>query len=437
MLLSFRAENARSFRDPVELSLVATRLADGKAARKVKWREGGQPIKVLPVAGLFGANASGKTNLLRAMADLRDFVVHSFRRGTPGGGIPARPFLLGKDQGDSPTSYEVEVVLEGVLHRYRLKLNRERVLEESAHSYPRGRALLLFDRVEDDVRLGTAQRTRGRSVTEILRPNALFLSTAAASNHPLLIGLFGWFQRNLVFADVQTRSVRQALTAEMLDRKELRDQVLELLREADLGITGANKRQLDPEIKERVVRALNVLRGEDGGEEASQEIEFDDVEVGLLHRSEGRDVELGSADESRGTLIWFGMVGPVIEALQNGSLLLADELDASLHPALVNALIALFQSPKSNPRRAQLIFNSHDVTLLGDSAEHLLGRDQIWFTEKNEDGSTRLYPLSDLDPRKGEAIGRRYLAGRYGATPMVSRRALERIAETVPADVER
>jgi hypothetical protein len=436
MLLSFRAENARSFRDPVELSLIATRLAEEDIAREIPWRRDGQPIAVLPVAGLFGANASGKTNLLRAMADLRGFVVHSFRRGNPGGGMPARPFLLDEDNGDSPTTYEVDVVLGGVLHKYRLKLDRERVLEESAHSHPRGRSLLLFERTEDEVRLGTAQRGRGRAAMEILRSNALFLSTAAATNHPLLVGLFEWFQRNLLFADVQSRSVRQALTAEMLEQDELRERVLELLREADLGITGANKRELDPEIKERVVRALSVLHGEEGGEDAADEIEFDDFEVRLLHRSSGRDVELNPIDESRGTLIWFGMVGPVIEALQRGSLLLADELDASLHPTLVSALISLFQSKRSNPRRAQLIFNAHDVTVMGDSATHPLGRDQIWFTEKDEDGGTRLYPLSDLDPRKGEAVGRRYLAGRYGATPIVSTRALQRIAESVPAGAE-
>jgi uncharacterized protein len=436
MLLAFRAENARSFCGPVELSLVATRLAEAEVVREIPWRQGGQPIDVLPVAGLFGANASGKTNLLRIMSDLRGFVVHSFRRGNPGGGMPARPFLLGDDEDGSPTTYEVDVVLGGVLHKYRLKIDGERVLEESAHSFPRGRSLLLFERTGDDVRLGATQRGRGRAVMEILRPNALFLSTAAATNHPLLIGLFEWFQRNLLFADVQSRSVRQALTAGMLEQDDLRERVLELLREADLGITGAKKRELDPEIKERVVRALNVLHGEEEGEEAVEEIEFDDFEVRLLHRSSGGDVELNPVDESRGTLIWFGMVGPVIEALQKGSLLLADELDASLHPTLVGALISLFQSKQSNPRRAQLIFNAHDATVMGDSATHPLGRDQIWFTEKNEDGGTRLYPLSDLDPRKGEAVGRRYLAGRYGATPIISTRALQQIAESVPAGVE-
>src|SRR5690606_8153123 len=99
-----------------------------------------------------------------------------------------------------------------------------------------------------------------------------------------------------------------------------------------------------------------------------------------------------------GTRVWYGLIGPVVDALELGSVFLADELDASLHPALVSQLIRLFQDPDTNPRRAQLIFNSHDATLMGDSVgERLLGRDQIWFTEKRADGSTRLYPLVDLE----------------------------------------
>lgn len=122
-----------------------------------------------------------------------------------------------------------------------------------------------------------------------------------------------------------------------------------------------------------------------------------------------------------GTRVWFGLIGPVVQALESGSVFLADELDASLHPALVTELVRLFQDEDTNPRRAQLIFNSHDATLLGDTVgAPLLGRDQIWFTEKSNDGSTRLYPLVALEPRKQEAVGKRYLEGRYGATPILS-----------------
>lgn len=430
MLLTFRAVNARSFREEVEFSLHGTRLSEEEVVRRVCWRKGGHPIPVLPVAGLFGANASGKTNLLRTMSDMRDFVLYSFQRGRPGGGMPTRPFLLGEDRGASPTTYEVELILNGVLHEFGFTIDAERVTGEWARHFPHGRAALLFHREGDAVRLGAGLGAKGRATIEILRPNALFLSTAAATAHPALTPLHGWFRRNLLFADVNTRTARQALTAEMLEEDHERGRVLALLREADLGITGASRKEMEPAMRERIVRVLRVLHGEEEGGSGDEEIEFDDFEVRLKHRAERGEVELAAEDESRGTLIWFGMIGPVIDALREGSVLLADELDASLHPALVNILVSLFQSLDSNPRRAQLVFNSHDVTLM-DGSGHVLGRDQIWFTEKNNDGSTRLYPLTDLDPRKHEAIGRRYLAGRYGATPIVSFPLIKEMAAPV------
>jgi hypothetical protein len=145
------------------------------------------------------------------------------------------------------------------------------------------------------------------------------------------------------------------------------------------------------------------------------------------------NVDLDPNDESLGTLVWFGLIGPVIDSLAKGSVFLADELDSSLHPALVSQLVRLFQDPETNPHRAQLIFNSHDATLLGDSGTRQLGRDQIWFTEKLRGGSTRLYPLIDLEPRKEEAVGRRYLAGRYGATPILSDHEFMAAAELIAA----
>jgi len=149
----------------------------------------------------------------------------------------------------------------------------------------------------------------------------------------------------------------------------------------------------------------------------------------IKHRSPSGEVELPEGDESRGTLVWFGLVGLISETLREGSVLLADELEASLHPALVDVLVDLFQSPQSNPRRAQLIFNSHEARLMGDSSERRLGRDQIWFTEKDDEGATHLHPLADLAPRREEAIARRYLAGRYGGTPIFSSRRLKETAE--------
>jgi uncharacterized protein len=432
-LLAFRAENVRSFRDEFELSLISTRLAEEDAVRLVTWREGGRPIGVLPVAGVFGANASGKTNVVKVMDDMRTHVLHSFRAGNPTGGIPRRPFLLDPAARRRPSRFEVDLVLEGVRHEYGFALDEERVLDEWAYSYPHGKAVRLFHRRGPDVELGSAERVKGRAVIGLLRPNALFLSTAASANHPVLLPIYAWFTRNLRLAEASSRQFRQALTTELLDDDARRGQVLALLRAADLGITGAKKHSLDPVVKECLQHAVRIITGQEGEPDGADEgPTFDQLGVHLTHRGATGEVELDAQDESLGTLVWFGLVGPVIEALADGAVLLADELDASLHPALVAELIRLFQDPKSNPRRAQLVFNSHDASILGDSTDaRLLGRDQIWFTEKRADGSTRLYPLSDLDPRKEEAIGRRYLAGRYGATPILSRQEFDASAELI------
>jgi predicted ATPase len=121
--------------------------------------------------------------------------------------------------------------------------------------------------------------------------------------------------------------------------------------------------------------------------------------VVLTHRGVSEDVDFEAAEESLGTMAWLGLAGPVIDALLHGNVLLVDEIEASLHPALVAQLIRMFQNAESNPRGAQLIFNSHESALLGNSSgDRVLGRDQVWFTEKSHDGATRLFPLADLNP---------------------------------------
>jgi hypothetical protein len=439
VLLAFRAENVRSFRDEVELTMLATPLAEKDAVRYVSWREDGHPLGVLPVAGVFGANASGKTNILKAMDDMRTHILHSFRAGSPTGGIRRRPYLLDPDLKHAPSRFAVDIVLENVRHEYGFVIDDERVIEEWAFRYPRGRAALLFHRRGTDVELGSADRVKGRAVGELLRPNALFLSTAASANHPALLPLYAWFRRNLLLAEADSRAFRQALTTQLLDDPTASERVLALLQAADLGITGAKKRGLDPVMKERIKRAVHILAGIEGEPDGSEEgPEFDDLGVRLTHSGGEGDVELDASDESLGTLVWFGLAGPVVQALADGAVLLADELDASLHPALVAQLVGLFQNAETNPHRAQLIFNSHDATLLGDSVnDRLIGRDQVWFTEKRNDGSARLYALADLAPRREEAIGRRYLAGRYGATPILSDQQFAATAELITTSESR
>lgn len=432
MLVSFRASNVRSFRDEFELSFQATTLANPDVVRHVPWHAGGggEPLRLLPVAALFGANASGKSNVLKAMADMRHAVADSFSGWTPDGGTHRRAFRLDPGAEDHPTTYEVNLVINGVLHWYGFEMDSERITREWAYHYPRGRRKLLFSRDSDQIDFRPL-KAKGAAVAALLRPNALFLSTAAAAGTEDLMDLYGWLRRNLRIAMTGSERSRQHFTTHLLEHAEHREQVLALMRAADLGIVDITREEVDQEVKERVARVMRVVSA-DMGEPVDEEQMLEGlVDVRLHHRGAGGEqVAFGMQDESLGTMVWLGLVGPVIDALARGMVLLVDELDASLHPSLTSQIVRLFQDPKTNPRRAQLVFNTHDVTLI-DSGR--LGRDQIWFTEKDNDGATRLLPLSDQSPRKDEAITKGYLHGRYGGVPIVADGDFDHVAELISA----
>ena len=420
-LLSFTASNVRSYRDEVHFSLLATRFAQSEVRRELHMSSLKTPIGVLPAAGVFGANASGKSTLLLALADMRAIVASSFRSGTRSSGVYRRPFLLDDAYRSQPTRFEVELILQGVHWQYGFEVNDERVLGEYAYYYPRGRQALVFDRTPDGISFGPPFRSSGRALSQLMRDNALFLSVAGAADDEQLTPLFEWFLRNLQLAESKNRGPRVVRTAEMVKEPQTKERVMALIRAAELGVCDIERAPLDPEIAERVQRSLRVIRGEEGDPDTSEDdnkIVFGDS-VRLKHRGTTGDVELEPEFESLGTMVWVGLIGPVLDALDGGRVLLADELDASLHPFLVTLLVGMFQNPELNPLCAQLIFNAHETSVLGDSDQGVLGRDQIWFAEKDLEGATTVYPLVDFRPRRDEALGRRYLQGRFGAVPVV------------------
>ncbi len=420
-LLSFTASNVRSYRDEFTFSLLSTRLAREDIRRELHTRSFKTPTGVLPAAGVFGANASGKSTMLFAMADIRAIVVNSFRSGTRSSGIYRSPFALDDACSTKPSRFEVEIILHGVHWQYGFEVDDERVLGEYAYYYPNGRKALVFNRTQDEVTFGPPFRPAGRALQQFVRDNALLLSVAGAADDEQFAPLFQWFLHNLSLAQFENRGPRSARTAELVKDPEAKERVMALLRAADLGVNDIEQASVDPQVAARLQRALRILQGEEGDPETSDEdsnIVFADT-VRLKHRGASGDVALDPEFESEGTMVWVGLVGPVLDALDEGHVLLVDELDASLHPHLVSLLVEMFQNPGLNPRCAQLIFNAHDVSVLGDSDQGILGRDQIWFTQKDLEGATSIYSLFDFRPRRDEALGRRYLKGRYGAVPVV------------------
>ena len=424
MLVRFAGTNIRSFRDSFEISFEATPLSEKQVVRQIPWRTGtgaSAHVGVLPVAAIFGANASGKSNVLRALGDMRAIVLNSFRHWTTAGRTRRTPFRLDTRSEHEPSRFEMDLVLGGVLHRYGFTLDDERIIDEWAFRFPKGRPQRIFERTRDGMAFGSSTSAATIRAAELVRDNALFLSTAVAVRGDELRPLYEWFERNLLYAAADNRDSRHFFTAKQLGDGVRRDQVLALLRAADLGIVDveeADTEAMPDDMREKIEKVLEILNE---GEETPVLSELP-TPVSLVHEaSDGRRIRFALEDESLGTVVWLGLVGPIVDALDAGSVLLADELDASLHPILVEQIVRLFQDPETNPNRAQLIFNSHDAHLLGDSrSARILGRDQVWFTEKMVGGATSLFPLSDLNPRKEEAISKRYLTGRYGAIPIVS-----------------
>lgn len=278
---------------------------------------------------------------------MRRLVLTSFRLGDKSPRIDRRPFLLDPEYRDLPSSYEIGLVLDGVRHEYGFSLDDEQVISEYALKYPRGKAMTIFRREGLQARLGEEHRAKGRAVTEILRPNSLFLSAASAADHPGLRGLADWFGSNLTLCEASSRVSRWAYTAQLMSHDTHREKILAMLHVADLGITDARIRELDPEMMERVRRVFSAIQQEMDLEDF-QVPSADDVSVlgiSLSHRGTNGSVELDSQDESLGTLVWLGLIGPVLDALANGTVLLVDELESSLHPVIVTQLVRMFQSP--------------------------------------------------------------------------------------------
>lgn len=435
MLFMFRASNVRSFRDEMQLSFLATGLAKSEVVRQVQWNHSGATVDVLPAACVYGANASGKSNVLRAMSDMRDVVLRSFRSWDPSGPTERRPFRLNRHSADQPTMFEIDMVLSGVRHVYGFRFDDQSITEEWATWYPKGRPAQLFRRVGMSVTWGSSvPGAKSRAVTDILRRNALVLSTAAATGHPNLSPLYEWFRRNLLLAEADSRPMRHAFSAHMLTHSETRGKLMALLKAADLGIVGLSEEEIDPVIQERLERAVRVLSGSEDSETPADAATIAFSAYRFHHAGDGVEVTFTAGEESMGTLVWLGLAGPIVDALATGAVLLADEIDTSLHPALTAQLLRIFQDPETNPHRAQLVFNSHDTTLLGDSTgDRPLGRDQVWFAEKRSDGASVLFPLTDLDPRREEAVGRRYLAGKYGGHPILAEGDFDAAAHLITA----
>lgn len=412
MLLKFRVANYRSIRDRQELSFVATRL-NQRTAVDLPMRPSSEE-RVLPVIAVYGANASGKSNLLRALGDLVPMLVGE--RPVVSARPRFDPFRLDTESPARPSSIELEFVVQQVKYEYAVSFDADHVVSEWLHAFPRGRRQVWFERMGEEPEsfrfpggyLGGAID----QLAEIVRRDLPFLALGNVVNHPQLSPVGAWMRR-ISLAD--SHRIWPWSPAERL-ATQWTEQLNELVDRADIGVSGAE-----------IVEVSQVVRPGGPAGAGVEERSRPRRELRLVHRTSGGDIALPLDAESDGTISWLLMLGPVLRTLNDGGVYVVDELNASLHPTLAAEIIRMFHDPKLNRRHAQLLFSSHDATVLGTTfGSPLLDRDQIWFTEKNREGATEVYGLAELSPRVGENLEFGYLAGRYGAAPDLSPGELSR-----------
>ena len=415
MLIDFTVENYRSLKDSMTLSAVAQSGRSVEQGEKSSGRAYIKPDKeitpgyaikgrifaVLPVLGIFGANASGKSNVLLALDKLLDLMAKG------NAGLPASsrtvlesisPFGLTETTAASPTRFRLRVAVNDVIYTYSLALDRRRIIDERLEQMRPGskRNSLLFGRNWEERtgryvwKNGEALGVYGR-LQESIKEEETFLGLLTTHlNVDVLQEFTRW-----------TKFRWQGLGHEAFDRR------VSVLQQTRMG----------PEWKKRVVQ---FVRHFDTG---LSDIEVETKQIGdsqekliAVHTQGSVSVRWPFEEESTGTQRLFDLANKVLSCLDSGTLILEDELGSNIHPHISREIVRLFQSPKTNPKQGQLIFTSHDNTL---QHRNLLRRDQIWFTQKQPEGSTELYPLTDFKPRTDLAIDKAYLDGRFGAVPIL------------------
>ena len=419
MLIEFTVGNYRSFKDPVTLSMVAAKLnSKYPEIDESNTFQAEQGLTLLSSAAIYGANASGKSNLIRAFQLMRDFIQNSSKESLADEPIHTTPFRLDSKAEHSPSYFEVVFRLDGIRYRYGFEITTEKVEAEWLFYSPKGKESKLFTREGNDISFSRAFKGNKTALISLTRPNALFLSVAAQFNNEIATKVLGWFLSVNVISGLDDTGYRGFTTMAFAKNKTYREKIIQFIRGFDVGIdsiiiekaeipeSGMFPKDLPQELKDFFLKQIK-----EGGEM----INFRPIHRKLCENGALEETKFDLTDESEGTQKLFYLSGPIIDTLIGGKVLFIDEIEARLHPLLTRKLIGLFHSKELNPNHAQLIFATHDTNLLSNK---LFRRDQIWFVEKDEEGASHLYSLAELKVRNDASFGSEYLQGRYGAIPI-------------------
>ena len=426
MLVEFSVGNYRSIQEKQTLSMVA---ADNETMLDSNTFPvpNNDDLRLVTSAAIYGPNASGKSNLLKAIQVLKNLVINSASRMQIGDKLPVEPFRLNSESAKKPSSFEVIFIHEKIRYEYGVSLNRERVFEEWLIAYPNEVQQNWFSReyLPDDPKFqpdegykwsfGKGLKGEKKRIQRFVRSNSLFISHAAQNNHPQLTEVFDFFQDELkIILHIDTPFI-----VDDTNNEGYYNYMVKLLNEADIGIADLKIEIIPETLNDDMIHRIQQEMQKLGINAISKDIpDFGRLDIITVHKMNDSDktVEFEIDEESDGTKRLFEIAGYWLYVLQNGEILIIDEIDRSLHPVLSKALIKMFNNPEINKNNAQLIFTTHDTTLLDGE---IFRPDQIWFTEK-DNSMTKLYSLFDFRPREDESLQKGYLLGRYGAIPFIN-----------------
>ncbi len=428
MLIEFKVTNCRSIRAEQTLSMVAN--ADKELPQNLISCDhvpGLKGTSLVKAVALYGANASGKSNIVAALRFFAEFVRDSATKLQPGAPTGAQPFKLDPACLTQPSKFELTAVINGIRTLYGIEVTRERVTSEYLVAYPKGRPQVWFERDWDAEKgkyewsKSTEHFKHDAALREKTRENAAFVSVAAQFNQEQCLLVWKFLSEDALALDLIAHPPDWTRSLEMLRDPAAHQKIVEALKIADLGIQDARIRKAERRSLFEIKIAPPTVRSPEPdpmavGMKKHMDRLFPPDRPELLHRTiDGGVAPLDfETEESSGTQRYFNLLGEWLKLKEPSRLLVADEIETSLHPILLNSLIkAVFETAES---RTQFLFTTHNPLLLDQT---LLRRDQIWFTEKDQEGATRLYPLTDFKPRKDESLVKGYLAGRYGGIPFI------------------
>ena len=418
MLLQFTVKNFLSIKDEVTLSMVASK--DSSFEDNLLPYEDGKKIKnALKSVVIYGANASGKTNVLKALKFFTWLIKNSHEM-QQGRKIPRDIFKSDKEYKNEPSEFQVIFIHNNIKYLYGFSVTEDEVIDEYLYYYPNGRQSIIFERERDEYKFTIDVERQSELKNKFHSKNKLFIATESLWEYEKAKVPFEWLSSYLnIF--INHDGLEGYTVSSMHNDEKINLLVKKYIKLADVGIDdiAVDIKKSDDIINSDVFKLLS----EDVKSQLLKKVQDANIiDIKMIHKAKDKEGNITNYkfdidEESDGTQKFFGLLGPWINALLNGYTIVIDELDIRLHILLVKKLMGMFLDPDVNKNNAQLIFTTHDTNLLDSD---LLRRDQIWFTEKKEDKSTDLYSLYDFGGvRKSISIEKGYLQGKYGAIPVL------------------